>query len=480
LPQYFIDLTKADFPVISKFDIKNSITTTPWFRGLRSLKGKALDNAVNDHFKYAILSHRHGDDEPDFATIQEQQGVDRAFRLPAYSSQAGYKKLEGFCTEAKRLGYTYAWADTCCLDMKSSADLQEAINSMFSWYRGSDICLVYLATATDLTRTQLAKDDWFRRGWTLLELLAPKRISFYDTRWGRLRKTHLSRNDKGSDMQPVLESITGIRKVVFEDFNPSVTKLRLVEMMSWASRRQTERPEDMAYSLLGIFDVNMTINYGEGDRAFYRLQKQIMKRNSDWTLFLWGGKPSSVNNMLAYHPSGFDYTRSAQMTSLLRDLSVYTAPGSVDNVDYQATWVSHGRYAHIKSTFGGSEMPRSLTPYGLFTKFSLYPIEYGQLVGFVPGDDAYYEYRLKAETLHETTAKLIPDDSTVHPVQFTRQTDFIAIVNGYNNCLALLINVPSMTGGDLFGKKTVKIPTVEPIIVRRPTFDRNAESIYIY
>src|SRR5271155_1379265 len=57
--------------------------------------------------------------------------------------------------------------------------------------------------------------------------------------------------------------------------------------MSWAAHRQTTRVEDMAYCLLGIFDVNMPLIYGEGLKAFRRLQEEIVKRNNDLTIFAW-------------------------------------------------------------------------------------------------------------------------------------------------------------------------------------------------
>jgi hypothetical protein len=78
--------------------------------------------------------------------------------------------------------------------------------------------------------------------------------------------------------------------------------------MSWAASRVTTRAEDRAYSLLGLFDVNMPLLYGEGERkAFLRLQGEIMKNSDDHSLFAWTDKTgsASVGSLLASSPSAF-------------------------------------------------------------------------------------------------------------------------------------------------------------------------------
>ncbi|KAI8282315.1 hypothetical protein K4K60_003645 [Colletotrichum sp. SAR11_57] len=90
--------------------------------------------------------------------------------------------------EARRDGFDWAWLDTCCIDKTSSAELSEAINSMFRWYRQARVCYVYLSDLPsqypgDVDRRQFHSAKWFTRGWTLQELIAPRAIEFYDQNW---------------------------------------------------------------------------------------------------------------------------------------------------------------------------------------------------------------------------------------------------------------------------------------------------------
>jgi hypothetical protein len=81
--------------------------------------------------------------------------------------------------------------------------------------------------------------------------------------------------------------------------------------MSWAARRQTTRIEDRAYSLLGLFNVNMPLIYGEGNSAFRRLQEEILKSSTDQTIFCWRAPESSFSTwrgLLARSPSEFEHS----------------------------------------------------------------------------------------------------------------------------------------------------------------------------
>ena len=111
---------------------------------------------------------------------------------------------------------------------------------------------------------------WFTRGWTLQELLAPTNLIFFDKEWN-LRGLKM-------DLEEEIEAITGINRWVLNGSTPLST-IPLAKRMSWAAGRQTTRIEDMAYCLLGIFDINMPMIYGEGSRAFIRLQEEILKKN---------------------------------------------------------------------------------------------------------------------------------------------------------------------------------------------------------
>lgn len=195
------------------------------------------------------------------------------------------EKIRGFCTYARTAGYHFAWADMCCIDKSSSAELSEAINSMFEWYRLATVCYVYLADvpAEDEVSRRVDKEfrqsRWHTRGWTLQELLAPRRVVFLSRMWTVLG-TKLG-------LAGQLAEITGIDASIFtgrtEFVNASVA-----QRMSWAAHRETTRVEDRAYSLMGIFGVFMSPVYGEGHNAFLRLQEEIIRTIPDQSIFAWG------------------------------------------------------------------------------------------------------------------------------------------------------------------------------------------------
>ena len=195
--------------------------------------------------------------------------------------KTGYDKIR-FCGEqAGRDGLQYFWIDTCCIDKSSSAELQEAINSMFRWYRDAAKCYVYLADVsrpalldTDVKSSQLPwelsfrKSRWFTRGWTLQELVAPVVVEFY-SKEGRYL------GNKRSLERQVYE-VTGISVIALR--GSPLSDLSVPERMLWAENRETTRKEDKAYSLLGIFDIQMPLIYGEGrEKAFKRLRGKIEK-----------------------------------------------------------------------------------------------------------------------------------------------------------------------------------------------------------
>jgi hypothetical protein len=215
-----------------------------------------------------------------------------------------FVKLVKFCEAALRCKCDYVWLDTGCINKQSSTELEESIRSMFSWYRNSHICIVHLSeTAKPYT---MRVDPWFTRGWTLQELLAPKVIKFFSKSW---RPLTAKPNDKIPDAElgvalwKSISEITGIPDVELLNFEPGIINVR--ERMVWVSRRQTTRIEDMAYCLIGIFNIPLSIAYGEGQMAFHRLQVEIVERSHDRGLFAWSGSPSPHNSMFAVGPEAF-------------------------------------------------------------------------------------------------------------------------------------------------------------------------------
>jgi hypothetical protein len=214
-----------------------------------------------------------------------------------------------------RGGVNYCWVDTCCIDKSNSTELSEAINSMFMWYEKAKVCYVYLADVGKHDsydkRGEISRSRWFTRGWTLQELLAPRRVEFYDANWEALGTR--------SSLADIISDLTGIDVEVLDhdlyNFNPN--EKSIAARMSWASNRQTTRVEDMAYCLLGIFGVNMPLLYGEGEKAFVRLQEEILKISLDLSILAWDFRNKDIGtdfsedferentSILAPHPRYF-------------------------------------------------------------------------------------------------------------------------------------------------------------------------------
>ncbi|KIK99515.1 hypothetical protein PAXRUDRAFT_30465 [Paxillus rubicundulus Ve08.2h10] len=222
---------------------------------------------VRNVSKYVILSHRWDIGEPDFYEMYSKR-----YGVKPMPDGPGYEKLPQFC-EKTRDDYdrAYVWSDTCCINKESSTELEEAIRSMYRWYKNAYVCIVHLAQASFIN--DFANEPWFKRGWTLQELLAPRRMRLF-----------------GKDL-------TGKDIYVGHLRNSPLQSISISEKMRWASRRQTTRVEDVAYSLLGIFDVSMPIAYGEGGKAFHSLLVAVAQSSTDNTLSAWAGEPSAHSSL---------------------------------------------------------------------------------------------------------------------------------------------------------------------------------------
>ncbi|KAI4600037.1 hypothetical protein KJ359_001138 [Pestalotiopsis sp. 9143b] len=278
---------------------------------MRLLDAESLEVVEVDEFTppYAILSHRWEDEEISLADLNTPV-------QDAVLGRRGYLKVKSACDYARHgHGLRYIWIDTCCIDKSSSAELSEAINSMYHWYEESEICFAFLSdvsTIEDIAEeeSELSKSKWFTRGWTLQELLAPKNVIFLSSSWAELgTRAELSRR---------LSKITSIGEPYLSG-EESLTNASIACRMSWASQRVTKRPEDRAYCLLGIFDVNMPLLYGEGlVKAFRRLQEEILKDTTDESIFAWWQKEkrdAGPFGFLARTPA--DFAHSADTSELV-------------------------------------------------------------------------------------------------------------------------------------------------------------------
>lgn len=248
----------------------------------------------HDHVPpHAILSHRWASDE---CTFQDMRSAQRP-------NSNGYRKILQCCARAASEGWSYVWIDTCCIDRTNSVELSEAITSMFDYYHDAGVCYAHLSdvdvAAGDLALPVALKDSsWFRRGWTLQELLAPRRVVLLNSSWDEIG----TRND----LRHCISEITGIEP---EHLRGRPLHAGLAERMSWMGDRSTTRAEDLAYCMMGIFGVRITLYYGEGaESAFLRLQYRILEQYDDDSLFAWNNMSGGLGvhyGLLATSPSLF-------------------------------------------------------------------------------------------------------------------------------------------------------------------------------
>lgn len=244
---------------------------------------------------YIALSHTWGAEE-----ISLHELIATGF--PGESEKEGWLKIKNFCKGIKESEFgsliEYAWIDTCCIDRTSSAELSEAINSMYRWYKESKYCFAFLA---DVQGEQgevgldFHKARWFTRGFTLQELLAPPHVQFFDGQWRHIgNRTSLAGQ---------ISAVTKIPERILID--GTTQSASVAQKLSWAADRETTRPEDVAYCLLGLLDVNMPLLYGEGSKAFIRLQEEILKESDDQSIFAWDASnmDTSVQEIGALAPS---------------------------------------------------------------------------------------------------------------------------------------------------------------------------------
>ncbi|KPM37815.1 hypothetical protein AK830_g8736 [Neonectria ditissima] len=277
---------------------------------------------------YAILSHTWGKREILFQDFKEKT-------LNRLERERAFAKVELSCDRARYDGFKYIWIDTCCIDKSSSAELSEAINSMFKWYMQSSICYVFLedfvAEHPSVQPFDIGPQlqdffrcRWFTRGWTLQELIAPRMVEFFDRDWNLLGK-------RDGDLLNHLCRRTGIQPQVFSEHRCDCKRRRSLirngrcgfcyvqdelpqildtfavsTKMSWASNRVTTRKEDAAYCLLGLFDVNVPLLYGEGTKAFLRLQHAIIRQSQDQSILLWRSDRHGDVGCLDSSPESFE------------------------------------------------------------------------------------------------------------------------------------------------------------------------------
>ncbi|KAF1968774.1 kinesin light chain [Bimuria novae-zelandiae CBS 107.79] len=240
---------------------------------MRLLHFDALGRLILTDFRgkpippYAILSHRWSDSETLIEYISNGNYKER---------EEGSKKLR-FCAEqAAQDGLQYFWIDTCCIDRWDNNERSKAINSMFQWYRNAARCYVFLSDVSLSAVTETAacsdweasfrKSEWFTRGWTLQELIAPVSVEFFSREGQRI-------GDKAS-LDRLLHDITDIPLAALR--NCPLDQFSTCERRRWVENRRTTEDEDIVYCLLGVLGISMPTTYGEGkESALRRLQAEV-------------------------------------------------------------------------------------------------------------------------------------------------------------------------------------------------------------
>ncbi|KAF1980772.1 HET-domain-containing protein [Aulographum hederae CBS 113979] len=251
---------------------------------LLNVQTKELETFYRGIPSYAILSHTWGDEEVTFEDLAKGTGEKRG----------GYSKMIGACSVAASQGFSYIWIDTCCIDKASSAELSEAINSMFQWYQDASVCFAYLEDIVGAPDKlwfgfRINESRWFTRGWTLQEVIAPEAITFVV---------------KENFLADIISKCTGIDHDVLVQGSAALCRQSNAKKMSRAAHRQTTRSDDIAYCLLGLFDVHMPLLYGEGTtKAFMRLQEEITKSSTDISILAW--TPLKTSNLEYRGPYAF-------------------------------------------------------------------------------------------------------------------------------------------------------------------------------
>jgi hypothetical protein len=240
---------------------------------------------------------------------------------------AGYRRVVQGCHQARALGIRYLWVDSLCVDRSSSAEVAESVTASFRLLWDAAVCIVHLSdlppppanhgdSVAELERA-FSGCRWFTRGWTLQELIAPRRVEFFDQDWNH-------RGAKTSTLsQPwlaMLSRVSGVDAPVLAD-RESLFDVSLGRRLSWGARRQTSRPEDAAYSMVGICGLagQLTPRYGEGrHQAFFRLQEKILKVSDDLSILAWkrlpGDDKSPKSNSMRRQQAPFSGLLAASIT----------------------------------------------------------------------------------------------------------------------------------------------------------------------
>ena len=318
--------------------------------------------------------------EPCHEGERSPEGKDEAVLSPLWDDPELSPKVREACAVARANGFRFIWTDACCIDRSSSSELSEAIRSMYSWYASAAVCYAHLADVPieddpQAQDSRFRESKWFTRGWTLPELVAPQNVTFLSRDWQVIGTK--------SGLADLVKEITGVSREAFLHLKP-LAAFSVAQRLSWAAQRETMLVEDEAYSLLGIFGVDMPIRYGEGEPAFRRLQEEIIRRVPDHSLFAWGDVYSGSESDLGLLT--FSNTPAAagvkQQTYLCRAYNNHnyrsllaTSPSMVEDSARAITAASRGVLRRLELSHPDTlRLECAPSPHGFQARFQVIPL----------------------------------------------------------------------------------------------------------
>ena len=268
----------------------------PIYAELRSSMTSRLDHAriwreVKEYYRYVMFSHKWEYGEPIFQSVQNISIYD-------LESSSPNTKLQTLCNLIRSLGFQWVWSDTCCIDKKDNVVLQESLVAMFTWYRGSSLTIVYLRGVWSQSQQpgDLWRSIWNTRAWTYQEYVAAVIVQFYTEDWEPYLGLDVFNHKESPAIISEMEQVSGVSAQELAALRPGLERVR--EKLFLASMRRTTLVEDIAYSLLGIFNVAIPVIYGEGNRAVGRFLEHILTGSGDVTILAWTGRAGSYNSCL--------------------------------------------------------------------------------------------------------------------------------------------------------------------------------------